>query len=117
MQSTAVRRRLKFLPLFIFVALVVTAALCAPARGGGHRLSPGAESRLDGRSTKQARAQGAVSAARAEFAPANAPSRASRTMHGDPSLLLPELRAGRNAAPGALLLAPQVDPRLKPLGW
>ncbi len=115
MQSTAVRRRLKFLPLFIFIALAATAA-CQIGAAAGTDSRPRAEGAPTA-GPQQARAQGAVSFAVEQFAPANATSRASHTMHGDPSLLLPELRAGRNAAPGALLLAPQVDPRLKPLGW
>ncbi len=115
MQPTAMRKRLKFLPLFIFIALAATAAGQSGAAAGID-----SRPRAEGAPTagpQPARAQGAVSFAVEQFAPTNVPSRVSRTMHGDPSLLLPELRAGRSAAPGGLLPAPQVDPRLKSLGW
>jgi hypothetical protein len=115
MRSTVMLGSLKSLPLNIFIALAATAT-CQLGVAADTSVGPRTERTQPARQ-QSPRAPGAVSFAVEQMAPTDVPPRTSHIMHGDPSLLLPELRAGRSATPGGQFLAPQIDPRLKPLGW
>jgi hypothetical protein len=112
MPRIASLRRLKSLVIVGAVTAAASGVAVAADSTGGARVERTHPAR------QPTRAQGAISfaveqtAATGDIAP-----RASRNQYGDPSLLLPELRAGRVDTPGGRLAIPQDDPRLKPLGW